>query len=59
MDAQTRREDFYVATNGDILLATREDFFMAMDKRCLRGGSGGVRVVVRRRSLSSQRRARR
>src|ERR1700722_10618513 len=27
----TRSEDFYMATNGDILLAIREDFYMARD----------------------------
>jgi hypothetical protein len=33
VDAQTRSEDFYTATSADILLATREDFFMATDIR--------------------------
>lgn len=35
----TRSEDFYTATSGDILLAIREDFYMAMDTRRLGAGS--------------------
>ena len=36
VDAQTRSEDFYAATSGDIHLATREDCFMATDNLRLR-----------------------
>ncbi len=32
VDASVRGEDFYLATSGDIDLATREDFFMATDR---------------------------
>ncbi|MGH8995330.1 MAG: hypothetical protein ACRDYB_04755, partial [Acidimicrobiales bacterium] len=33
-DGSARGEDFYMATSGDIDLATREDFFMATDTNC-------------------------
>jgi hypothetical protein len=33
----TRGEDFYLATSGDILLAIREDFLMAMDMTRVEG----------------------
>jgi hypothetical protein len=41
VDASAKGEDFYVATRGDLELATREDFYMATDK-CSSGGRVGV-----------------
>jgi hypothetical protein len=31
VDASARGEDFYLATSGDLDVATREDFLMATD----------------------------